>query len=494
VNGALAFLLPPAVAMAGLRLDRIVLGAEAERRLPSGLRLALGLAVGMLVFSQALLLAAIAGVNASRWLAWGALLWGGVEIALRAPGWTRQLRLPKRHLSQLWWLLLWPALYAAWVFARLSTQEGTLEFDGHAFWVFKAKMLYLAQGAALADLLRQSSLAYAHLDYPMLVPGLYTLTYGLVGGVDEFVCKVWPFWMMVALCLGVLSLGNVWTRPRPLPILTVLVLCFAPASLQFIRSEGGTMPMVFFVSVATLLLQRAMSAADGTALAAAVLALAGCAMTKLEGALYAALWLCVLVALAWRRGWLRPWPRRWWLRRHLLLSAASVLPYIAYRLLRPMPHPESGWLQAGLAAPGDTLRRFPQVWFLNVAGRFFRPDFFHWQSADGDHLAWAGQWSGASSLVNDQLATLPWLLLILLGLALWRRRSRLAVECLALVTLAELSLLSLVIACLPRMQRHLPRVIEFSAALQVGRYSYPFLLALFLSAAVAWFDATDVVR
>ena len=46
----IAFLLPPAVALAGTRLNRWLLGREWESRSGGGLKFALGLAVGMLVF------------------------------------------------------------------------------------------------------------------------------------------------------------------------------------------------------------------------------------------------------------------------------------------------------------------------------------------------------------------------------------------------------------------------------------------------------------
>src|SRR5208282_2467513 len=179
-----------------------------------------------------------------------------------------------------WLLLLLPVIYSWWVFGRLSTLEGTLEFDANAFWVFKAKIFYLEQGKNLLNVMHQSNLGYAQMDYPVLVPCLYTLGYGAVGGVDEFVNKVWPFWMVVALCLGILSLAKVWQRPHPLPVATVVVFCFLPASIQYIRCEGGSIPMVFFLSLTALLIVKAISCADEFYLAAAILAAAGCAMTK----------------------------------------------------------------------------------------------------------------------------------------------------------------------------------------------------------------------
>lgn len=488
----IAFLLPPATAFAGMRLNYLVLGQDSEARFGLGLRFALGLGMGMLVFSQAVLLTTLAGINASGWLAWGALIWAVVEIGTHLRKWTAGWRALKLQRAHLWLLLLLPVAYSWWVFGRLSTLEGTLEFDANAFWVFKAKMLFLVQGRSLGDILHQSNLAYAHLDYPLLVPCLYTLGYGAVGRVDEFVNKVWPFWMVVALCLGILSLGKFWRRPHPLPIVMVLSFCFLPASLQFIRNEGGTLPMVFFVSLTALLLQRAISARDEFCLAASILALAGCAMTKFEGMVYAAIWLCLLLPVGWHCDWFRrDWHKKSLLWKSALVAIISFLPYAWYRLGQPMPHPESGWWRSSLATPEMTLRRFPQAWFLNVCGRFFSPDFFRWQSADGDHMQWAGHWSGTASLVNDQLSVLPWLLLALLVFTLWKGRARLALECLSFVMLGVFTILSFAIACLPRMQSHVLRMIDFSTANQVGRYYYPFFAAWFLAATAVWFDDLD---
>ena len=270
----IAFLLPPATAFAGMRLTRLLLGQTVRGQIrSSAFALRLGLAAGMLIFSQAVLLASAGGSQLwpEGWPGWRSI-WGAAEVVLTpAEGGGGLEREQQFRPGHLWLLLLLPVIYSWWVFARLSTLEGTLEFDANAFWVLKAKILYLEQGKNLLNVLHQSSLGYAHLDYPMLVPCLYTLGYGAVGGVDEFVNKVWPFWMVVALCLGILSLAKVWKRPHPLPIVTVVVFCFLPASLQFIRQEGGTMPMVFFVSVTALLIVKAISGADEFYLAAAIL-------------------------------------------------------------------------------------------------------------------------------------------------------------------------------------------------------------------------------
>lgn len=479
-----AFLLPPATALVGMRLSRLVCGPALEARHGFGLRFAIGLAVGMVVFSQALLLAVLAGIDASRVLAIVALAWGIVEAARLLVRLAHvPLRAPLRP-AHFWLLLSAPLLYAGWVFGRLSTLEGTLEFDATAFWVFKAKILYLEQGRSFFARIHETSLAYAHWDYPLLVPGLYALGYGAVGGVDEFVNKVWPFWMLASLCVGLLSLARVWTRPRPLPLLTAIVLCFLPASLYFVRQEGGTLPMAFFAGLSTLLLVTGWMREDETALSAAVLVLAGGAATKFEGMVFAACWVC-----AWMVR--RPWRDRRGVARSLAVSAACFVPYVLFRLAGPLPHPESDWWRSGLAAPAEALRRFPQLVLVGVVGRFFSRGFFQWGSADHDHLRWLGQWEGPRSLVNPEISVLPWLLAAALAIALrYAPECRGAVVALSGSVVGVLAVLCLAMACLPVMQADVFLVIQYGRGV-VGRYCYPFFLAWFLGLMVPWLAPSD---
>jgi hypothetical protein len=476
----IAFLLPPATALAGMRIVRWTLGPGSETQFGFGLRFACGLAVGMLVFSQVILSCALAGVNAAMFLAWAAILWGCVEMCLLAAklpaSWRTLVFQPARHLL----LLLLPLLYCWWVLGWLSTLEGTIEFDANAFWVFKAKILFLDQGTSLIHVLRTANLSYAHMDYPMLVPCLYTLDYGAVGRVDEFVNKVWPFWMMVAFSIGILSLARTWTNPRFLPIAVVTFLAYLPATLKFTRNEGGTIPMVFFTGLAALLIVSAIYSENEKAPAMLVLVLAGCFSTKFEGIIFAALCCCALLPFALRRGWLT----RGALWKSAGVAAISIVPYLCYRLARPVPNWESSWFHTGMADSASTLHRFPQVWFLDVFARFFSPDFFQWR-ADNDHLQWVGHWTGLGSFVNDQLAVLPWLLLVLIFISIASKPSgRPVVGVFSAVVLLLFTFLSFVVSCLKKDD--LQSAIDFTCGI-VGRYYYPFFSAWFLATTAIWF-------
>jgi hypothetical protein len=484
----IAFLLPPAIAFCGTRLLRLLLGRDFESRFDMGLRWALGLAAGMLVFTQVALMGALAGINLAGPLAWLALVWGGVEIIIAIPPMAVRIQQFKFQMGHLWLLLLLPVVYFCWVFGRLSTLEGTLEFDANAFWVFKAKVLYLEQGGNLSHWMHQTGLAYAHWDYPMLVPCLYLLDYGAVGGVYEFVNKVWPFWMVVALCLGILSLAKVWQRPHPLPILSVVALCFLPATLHFIRQEGGTIPMLFFVSLTAMLAVKAIYQADEVYLTAAMITGLGAAMSKFEGVIYLAMWLCVLLPFCWKCGWLKK-PILW---QSAFACVVCALPYVWYRLENPVKHFESGWWHSGIAAPAATLHRFPQIWFLNVGGRIFNSDFFRWQPDSQGHLEWIGKWVGLESFNNDQLGILPCLLFILLAFTLRQKSNRIVTLSLSIAILGFFTFLAFSMACLPNVQNDLAQAIDYATSDTGGRYAYPFFTAWFLGLMVVWFESLVV--
>jgi hypothetical protein len=483
----LAFLLPPATALVGMRISRFILGKQLDEKFNFGLRFGLGLAVGMVILSQSLLLGALVGVNLCGVLAWTVLIWSLVEVALLAPKLLAGMKRIRFQRGHLWLLILLPMLRAWWVIARAGTIDGTQEFDASAFWILKGRILYLEHGRKFLDLLHTSNLSYTHMDYPLLVPGLYALTYGALGGINEYVIKVWPFWMLVALCVAILSVARVWRHPHPAPILLVVLLCFLPNTLQFVREEGGTMPMVFGTGIAALLLVTALVRKDETALGAGVLALACCAATKLEGVIYMGLWGLVVALFCWRRGWLKN--RVLW--KALAVAALCLVPYFCVRLEKPVLYPEAAWMHQGATAPGAALARFPRTFFLSVGQRFFDMRFFNWSTTDNQHLSFIGKWQGLDSFAGPELSLLPWLLLLLVGLSFWKQSThRLALGALLAVILGEFLVLSLAVACLADIQSDLPGLIKFTT--DMGRHYYPFFTACFIGTMVIWLlDKTE---
>ncbi len=484
-----AFLLPPATALAGMRITRLILGKTFEETFGFGFRFAVGLAVGMVMFTQTLVFTALLGANSSGILGRTTLAWGLVELALLTPklfGNLRQIRFQKAHL---WLLLLTPAIVFLWLTARLSTLDGTQEFDAAAFWLMKSKMLYFDQGKNLLAILHATNIAYTHNDYPWLTSALYTLIYGTLGGVDEFVVKVWPFWMFFALCVATLSLARAWRKPHPAPILLVVLLCFLPMTWQFIRQEGATMPLLFLSTMAALLFMIALVKTNGLAVAAGILVLGACMATKLEGVVYSGLWGGVLSIFCWRQNWLKN--RLIW--KSILVVACCLVPYFCIRLQKLPSYPEANWLHDGAAAPATVLfHRFPQMIFLSVGQRIFHPAFFRWDTLDQNHLHFIGKWQGMNTFSSPEFSVTPWILLVLIGLTFWKKPGhRITLAALLAVIVGQLLILSFVISCLAQMRSDLSALIDFSETI-VGRYYYPFFTACLLGTLAIWFlDQTN---
>ena len=491
MNELISILLPPAVGLAGMRLVRWLLGADYEARHGLGLRFAVGLGAGMLVSTQIVLLGTLLGLKLAGAVAGISFAWGSFELLLLGRKGAGNLKLPRFQRAHLWLLLLLPVAFYFWVFGRLSVVEGAMEFDGVSHWLVKSRMMYFRTGIDFLALAQKPQLAYAHWDYPLLVPILYTLNYAAIGEANEFIVKVWPCWMMLALCLAVLSLADAWRRPHPLPLAAVLVFCLLPATMYYIHREGGTAAMVFYAGLSTLLIIRALLRNEAATLAAAMLMLAGCAMSKFEGMLYSAAWSCPLLAVCWKRGWFKNIA----LWRTLLVAVLCVVPYIAFRLQKPAPHPESAWPQVAIHSPGPALKRFPEILGVGLARRFFHKDFAHWTETPDGRLEWSGTWQGFQTASNYQLHILPSLTLLLLGIGMWQRRHWRTLLALTFVVFGVFAFVAFVMACLPDL---FPQGTEGGYVLaktgdDMSRYSYPFFAAWFLGIVSIWFGEGTVV-
>ena len=489
MNELLAFLLPPATALVGMRIARLIFGKKLEEEFQFGLRFALGMCVGIFVLTQALLFGSVVGLNLCAFLAWTVFAWALIETLILVAKVSAGLKPIRYRLGHIWLLMLIPVVLLLWAYGRLNLVDGVHEFDAGAFWLLKARILYFDHGKEFFKLLHTSNLAYTHMDYPWLVPGLYTLTYGAVGGVDEFVIKTWPFWMIIALCGAIFSLGRVWQKPHPAPILVIVLLCYLPATERFLGQEGGTVPLLFCVTIAALLFVISLMRRSPIALAAGVLALGCCAATKLEGIVYAILWAIPLSLYCWRSRWLRN-PTIW---KAAVIAACFLIPYGVTRVAKPVPYPESHWLHDAASAPSRVLRRYPQTLFLGIGSRIFHSAFFKWDSPDKEHLHWIGHWQGRETFAGPELSVLPWILLPLLGLTFWKRPThRLALGALLFVIVGQILALSLIISSLAVMQGDVKQVIDFSVEI-MGRYFYPFFTACFLGTMAIWLPGSDSI-
>jgi hypothetical protein len=478
----LAFLLPPATALVGMRISSLLLGKKLNEEFGFGLRFALGLCVGMFVFTQGVLFGAVIGKGLCAFLAWTILLWAVVEVDLLARKIFAGLKQFRFQIGHLWLLGLAPVVLLLWEYARLSVLEGVHEFDAAAFWLLKARILYFDHGKEFLKLLHTSNLAYTHMDYPWLAPGLYSLNYGAIGGVNEFVLKVWPFWMVVAVCGAILSIARFWHQPHPASILSIVLFCYIPATERYIGQEGATMPLMFGATTAAVFLVISLLRKSPYAMAAGILALACCAATKLEGVLYSILWAVPLSIYCWRLGWLKS-PMIW---KTILFAAFFFLPYAYVRLQKPVLYPEAYWAHDAAATPAKVIRRYPQTLFLGIGRRFFNNTFFHWDSPDKDHLHYIGTWQGRATFAGPDFSVLPWIFLAVLALTFWKKpQHRLTLSALLAVIVGQVLALSFVITSLRPKQDDLNEVIGFTGEI-VGRYFYPFFVACFLGVMAIW--------
>jgi hypothetical protein len=237
--------------------------------------------------------------------------------------------------------------------------------------------------------------------------------------------------------------------------------------------------MVFYTSLATMIIARILLSNDSSTLALCVLPLVGSIMAKFEGAVYAGLWFCILFVFYWRRGWLKAF-LNW---KAALAAFVCLLPFIMFRLAKPLSHPDDLWSHVLLTSPATALRNFPWVLYLSIIGTFFSQDFFKW-SPDNNQIQWSGHWAGWGTFVNDQMGILSWMIILLLAISLWKKDGRVTAALLASVIFADLAFLSLVMGSLPVLQNNNSEVV--SMGWQAFRYYYPYLTALFLGLMQIW--------
>lgn len=475
-DGIVAFFLPLAVALAGTRLVRLLF-KELETVLSFGELLACGLAVGVFFLTQGVLGLRLAGLRLEQILGWAVMVWAVVEVVLLFR--RRRGQLPQPDVRQLWWLLMLPAALMLWCLFRLAGTEGLLEFDAVAFWALKGKIFYACAGPELWTWFKNPTLAYAHLDYPLTAPLLHTLTYGVIGHVNEFVTKFWNQWMLLLLGAAILGAGK-FPHKKPWLIASLATaVVLLPMSLEFTRTEGGTIPMLFFTVISSLQLALGMAEKQPGRIRLGLLLLMAAAMVKFEGIVLLGFWGVLLVLDQDSRAAF--WPVR---RIGLagLLGVAGWIPYLIFRLHHPVPHPESAWLGTLANHLGTVLAIAPMTGLAFLSRRFFNNDFASWSSPDNQHAAWAGKWLGLESLIDPATLGLGWVCLLLLAVA-WRHggQLRLTVVRLSLVFLIFALFISVVWSSTHSAPLNYPGALAGSERLTGGRYLYPVLMSWFVA-------------
>ncbi len=216
VDAITAFLLPLMTSLSGMWLLRLMFGPLIARQ-PLAEQLACGFGLGMMAVAALTLGVKLCGFHGRGWVLTltvaGALgeLWRDRKVFGNgiADGFRKIISRPVVVVIVVIVAVVFLILF------RLAALQGIVEFDAVAAWLLKAKILFFSTGHELVGWFSNPRLAYAHMDYPTLVPALHAATYDSIGHVDEFVTKFWPTWMLLFLLLALASLsrGNIARIP-----------------------------------------------------------------------------------------------------------------------------------------------------------------------------------------------------------------------------------------------------------------------------------------
>ena len=476
MDAAIAFLLPLLTALSGVWLLRLFFGPGLNGRMPMAEQLACGLGLGMMAVAALTLGVKLCGFHGRGWVlvltSAGALaeLWCDRESFWKgiAGGFRKMVTEPVILVLFAIGLVVFLILF------RLATLQGIAEPDAVADWLFKAKIFHLCTSHEIVSWFSNPRLAYAHLDYPTLVPSLHAATYDSIGHVDEFVTKFWPAWMLLFLLVALASLSRGITARFHAPLFFLLGVLLLPFIQAYVQMEGGTMPMIFFISLGLAQCTLWLMEKDRARLGLGLTLLFGAAMSKFEGVIFLALtagWMLLLPAL---RPSLKPSSRLW---RTLAFCFLSALPFLWLRAQIPVLHFESGWAGYALAQPGVTVSNAPKIFLIMLARLFVDPGFARWSAVDGQ-LHWTGQWGGASSLFNHLTLGLAWVC-VLMTIILWfaaPARRTVIVWTLAVFVSAMVAF-SVVFASFVGINGLEDVISARTADNETGRYLFPLLLA-----------------
>ncbi len=481
----IAFLLPLLTALAGMWLFRFLFPALSVR-MPLLEQLAYSLGLGMMTVAALTLGVKLCGFSGRG------LILSVTALGSIAEIWRDRKALLTKITDNYWKLVQRPVatlivvagLLVFLILFRLAGLQGLVEFDAVAAWSLKAKIMHLYSGRELVQWFSNPRLAYAHFDYPTLVPSLHAATYDSIGHVDEFVTKFWPTWMLLFLIAALASLSRGGKGRFHAPHFALLGILLLPVIQMYVQYEGGTLPMVFFTVLGFVQCALWLMGKDRARLGLGLTLLFGAAMVKFEGFIFLALvggWMLLIPSA---RPSLKPSPRLWPV---LVFCFLTALPFICLRVQIPSLYYEAGWAGYALHNPSSTLSNCPGIFMILLAQLFVSPDFANW-NGEGGQFHWLGRWDGVSSLYNHSTLGLAWLCL-LLTVALWfavPTRRPIILWLLAMLVGTTVAL-SGVLASLVN-NTNLAYVIGFTGDKGTERYLLPVLLAWFATLMIVFFS------
>jgi hypothetical protein len=471
-----AFMLPLLTALSGVWLLRLLFHSRLCERMPMAEQLACGLGLGMMAVAALTLGVKLCGFHGRGWVlaltSAGALAEFWRDRKVLGNGIAGVCR--KMVSAPVTAVFLAIGLAVFLIRFRLAAVMGLVEFDAVAIWLLKAKIFFLCTGQEIVGWFSNPRLAYAHMDYPTLVPSLHAATYDSIGHVDEFVTKFWPTWMLLFLLAALASLSRGKTGRFHAPLFFLLGVLLLPFIQAYVQMEGGTLPMIFFTVMGFVQCALGLAEKDRARLGLGLTLLFGAAMSKFEGVIFLALTAGWILLLPKVRPSLKPSPRFWRMPVFCLLAA---LPFLCLRAQIPVLHFESGWAGYAAAHPGVTFSSAPKIFLIMLARLFMDPALARWSAEDGQ-LHWTGQWEGLSSLFNHLTLGLAWvclLMTILLWVAAPARRP--VILWTLAVFVSAMIAFSVVFASFVSLSSLNDVIAARTADNEAGRYLFPMLLA-----------------
>jgi hypothetical protein len=186
-------------------------------------------------------------------------------------------------------------------FSRLPLKS----WDGWAIWATKAHALY-TWGGVSSPALRSATYSRTHLDYPLLLPSLEANGLRALGRFDGTLVHLGLAFVLAAFAAGLLVLLRGATPPAVRAVVVVGAVA-SPTVMTRLASNYADVPLAFFVALGVVSIVLWTKRGDDGLLVLAALFLGAAALTKSEGAIFAAVAFgaAALFAPAVRRARLR---------------------------------------------------------------------------------------------------------------------------------------------------------------------------------------------
>lgn len=265
------------------------------------------------------------------------------------------------------------------------------EWDGLAIWNFKAQAFFIMQNIPL-NFLKDPQIAFAHLDYPLLIPLLQTWYYQHLGSVNVSHIKIiYPLFYLSFLFVTYGILSRISKRIL-LSFAFTLLIGLTPYFIEFLQWNYADAPLAIFLtlSIAYLLLWGHDRKSFDLLIGLALLGLA--AFTKSEGQIILLFIVMLLtIALIFKKDWsglklliifsiitLPLWLPWAWYARHFVLGSNNGYENINVEFIKTH-HDKLPIIQDAMYHELKNYLNWGAIWILFLAtgilSLFWRPKY-----------------------------------------------------------------------------------------------------------------------